>query len=233
MTVSSEDDALLDALRDYAREEANVEDAPLGALESSQLFEEVLKRVGPIGATGTAAAFRAVAANDVAALPAPVRRQRTRRTASWLLAALVPCAAAALLLTRSPRSSPLPSYALRVESRESAERSQPPASSGLPLPAGRARLELSVGSELRVVLVPARAVDGDVEVEVEARGAHGQRLTLRPPVERAASGALRVRAIVGSEWPLAPGHWETHWRVRSRASGMRTPATVLTLLIRR
>ncbi len=132
-------------------------------------------------------------------MPQPLARRR--QYAPWWLG-IATAAGLALVWSFMPRSypvAPLPHYAIEFSGLDAGQRDQPEQ--------GGARPEgvISIGNRLIVILRPEQAVDTVVSARLwHANGAAIERLDV--PLQRSATGTIRLDIEVGRELQLTPGH---------------------------
>jgi hypothetical protein len=221
------DEAILHALRDAARAENEAEEAAWSQLARAapqlaqppdeafrqRLTEAILAQpAAGAGAQGTEAGqvpgreAQRPPAPDSGVTPIGRRPRRPTRRLFVAVAFGAPLAAAAsALLLMGPRGEPteLPGYELEASGGLRALRG----------PADTRAVEpqkLAPSSVLRVVLRPAIAVDGPVQVAVfvAQRGQMNDVEVVSPPVEIAPTGAIAVHAEAGPTFGARRGPWE-------------------------
>jgi hypothetical protein len=141
--------------------------------------------------------------------PLTFRRRPARLRAAVWAAGLAAAGLAGILLTRP--GPPLPFYVSELGGGDRPERAE----TGVPP-------VYAPGSRFQLVLRPATAVQGEVEVRcVIAPRPDAAARDWRPcsHAERDSSGALRVAGTVGADVPFQPGDW-TLWVIVTRAGSL-------------
>lgn len=133
--------------------------------------------------------------------PAPLidlERARRRRRSAWgaVVAGALAAGLAALVVTQ--RGAGLPEYAIEARAGERALRGEADPS-GLPRYTG--------GSLLTIVLRPAEAVPGEVDVASVLVPKTGAARAVEMDVEPAPGGALRLTAVLGATFDAPPGRY--------------------------
>jgi hypothetical protein len=226
------DDSLLRALARVAREDREAEEAELdgrwdalaaGLLPTAE--EEELRALAqgspeagaayeafrPLGADFRARVVEAArfqvgtkdrpapAATEPRPAPArPVSAVRRRRQRWWIPAAAALAAASVLLLLWPSRLPPLPTYGLELEGHVSTLRAPGPE-------AAAGRRVFVPGNRLRLVLTPAVAVEGPVEVRAFVLSSGVLTLLDAPPPAVSEGGAVLVEGEVGADVRLPAG----------------------------
>lgn len=177
--LSEQERAELERLASQSPEDARKREAftPLDAAARQRIVD----RIGPLLATA-----------PPAGKVVPFRPRR------WVAVVPALAAAAAVLFFAWPgrQLAPVPEYQLAL-SGEQALRGEPSA---------EAVPRLGPGSQLSLVLRPARAVEGAIQVRAFlVQGGKAQ--PWNPPMEVSSEGAVRIAGLVETLLPVAPGEW--------------------------